>query len=75
MKIFGNFKIDFFLICQVANYLNFPDWKFFEFKVFGVVQIEKLRNFEIFFNLENQSLAPKIGNFEIVRPFDIPHYS
>ena len=25
--------------------------------------------------MENQSLAPKICNFGIVRPFDIPHYS
>ena len=78
MKFFGNFHIDFFLICQIANFWNFPNWTFFEFiklEVFGIVQIGKLRNFKIFFNLENQSLTPKIGNFEIVRPFDIPHFS
>ena len=28
-----------------------------------------------FCNLENQNLAPKIGNFEIIHLFDIPHYS
>ena len=28
-----------------------------------------------FLNLENQNLTSKIGNCEIVRPFDIPHYS
>ena len=49
--------------------------EFYKFEVFGIVQIEKLKNFEIFFNLENQNLAPKIGNFGIVDPFDIPHYS
>ena len=38
-------------------------------------QIEKLTNFEIFFNLENQSLASKIANFKSVHWFDIPHYS
>ena len=31
--------------------------------------------FQKIFNLDNQSLAPKIGNFGIVRPFDIPHDS
>ena len=65
-------------MCQIANFWNFLNLKFFEFskfEVFGIVQIGKLRNFEIFFNLENQTLAPRIGNFEIVLPFDVPHYS
>ena len=37
--------------------LNLPNCKFmefFKFEVFGIFQIGKLRNFEIFFNLENQ---------------------
>ena len=65
-------------ISRLNFFLNFPNTKFFEFsnfEVFEIVQIGKLRNFDIFFNLENLSLASKIGNFGIVRPFDIPHYS
>ena len=69
LQIFGNFEIEIFW--------NLSNWKFFEFSkfgVFGIVRIGKLRNFGIFFNWENQSLAPRTGNFGIVHPFDIPHY-
>ena len=73
----------FFLIFQITNFWKFPDWFFFnfpnckffefsEFEVFGIVQIAELS--EILFNLENQSSSQKIGNFVVVRPFDIPHY-
>ena len=64
--MFGKFlefsKLKIFWIFYIENLLNFG-------------KIEKLKNFEIFFNLENQSLAPKIGNFGIVHPFYILHYS
>ena len=77
-KFFEFYKLNLLWNILYPRFLNFPNWNFFElskFEVFGIVQIGKLRNFEIFFNLENQSLAPKIGSFEIARPFDIPHYS
>ena len=84
--IFKIFKNEIFLkfpnwfFFEFANYklCSFPNWKFFEFskfEVFSIVQIVKLRNFDIFFNLENQSLASKLVNFGIVSPFNIPHYS
>ena len=40
-----------------------------------MVQIEKLTNFQNCSNLENQNFAKKIVNFDIVRSFDILHYS
>ena len=56
-----------FRIFQIEIFSNFPNLKFLE--------LSKLENKEIsrfFFNLENQSLAPKIGNFGIV-PYSIFH--
>ena len=58
-----------------CKFLEFSNCKFLTFEFFGILLIGKLRNFEILFNLENQSLTPKIGNFGIVHPFDIAHYS
>ena len=57
---------------------NFPKWQFLEhskLEFFGIVRIEKLTNFSNSFHSENQNLAPKIGNFGIVCPFNIPHYN
>ena len=39
LQIFGNFQIDFFLICRIANVWNFPNLKFLE--------LSKLKNKEI----------------------------
>ena len=65
-------------IFQIENLKKISNWNFLEFSKFkfpGNAQIRKWKNSEIFFNLENQSLAPKKGKFGIVHPFDIPHYS
>ena len=53
--------MQFFEISSIWSFWNCLNWK--------------IQRFRDFFNLENQSLAPKFGNFGIVRPFDIPHYS
>ena len=65
-----NAKLKIFGIFQIENLSNFSNMKFLEWS--------KLENWEIssfFFDLENQSLASKIGNFGIIHPFDISHYS
>ena len=71
-KLLEFYKLQVFGIFTIENCSN---CKFSKFEFFGISQIGKLRNFEILFNLGNQSLTPKIGNFGIVHPFDIPHYS
>ena len=48
--------------------------KFWKLEIIGMVQNGKLTNFENFLNLKHQSLASKIGNFGIVRQFNIPRY-
>ena len=86
IKIFGIFKIEFFFNFQNYKFLETSKLNSFEFsklQIFEISQIEnflncpnwKIKKFENFFNSENQSLGPKIGNFGIVRPFDIPHFS
>ena len=69
LQIFEFYKLDIF------HSTNCKFFEFSKFEVFGIVQVRKLENFKIFFYLVNQSLAPKIGNFGIVHPFDIPHYT
>ena len=61
LKFFVFAKLQIFQIFQTWSFWNYSNWK--------------IKKFQDFFNLENQSLARKIGNFGIVRPFDIPHYS
>ena len=61
LNFFEFAKLQIFRIFQTWSFWNCPNWK--------------IKKFQDFFNLENQSLARKIGNFGIVRPFDIPHYS
>ena len=34
-----------------------------------------MNEFQKFVNLANENLVPKISNFWIVHPFDIPHFS
>ena len=48
--------------------------KFWKLEIIGMVQNGKLTNFENFLNLKHHNLASKIGNFGIVRPFNIPRY-
>ena len=57
---------------------NFPNCKYFEFSklpIFAMVQIGILSNIYNFLNSETQNFTQKIGNFVIVRPFDILYYS
>ena len=62
MQFFGTFQIENFIeLSKFKVFWNCPNWK-----------TKKFRDIS---NLKNQSLAPKIANFEIVRPFDIPHHS
>ena len=86
MQIFGICHIANFWNFQNWVFFNFQNYKFleisqlnfFEFaklQIFEICQIENFWNCPNFFNSKNQSLPPKIGNFGIVRPFDIPHYS
>ena len=42
--------------------------------IFETGKFEKFLEFLEFFISENQNLVPKIVNFGIVHPFDIPHY-
>ena len=75
---FWKFPNWFFFYFPNYKFLELPKLKIFEFskfEVFGIVRIGKLRNFESFYNSENKSSAPKICNFGIVCPFDIPHVS
>ena len=84
---FGKFwKLKIFMIFKIGNSWNFsklhifgifPIGNFFEFSKLKMLRIArgKLTNFWIFFNLLNQNLALKIGNFGIVRLFDNPHHS
>ena len=61
----GNFldfsKLELFGIFRIASFLNFSSWK--------------CNKFLEFFQFEKPNLAKKNGNFEIVCPFNISHYS
>ena len=72
---FRNCKFFELATLQILEFSKLKIFLIFQIRSFWIVQIGKWRNFEILFNLENQCLVPKIGNFGIIRPFDIPHYS